>query len=275
LAGSAAGIVKEILLCIEGDRLRVLHLASGSGRLSSAVLSVLSSDTELLRRIILHLVDYSESALSSAKIQLNNYGVDIRTHTRDDEECLNDAIQRGHKYHVVMVSAHLHRKAFLDAYLGLLQQVLEPDGVLVITDLHSVLTHHPLHLVSLFEEHGIEGSRIDLLRELFGPLLAPGSCELTSQEIQSMTDHRTYLGRVVTEAKRYSGPKDHPVFVLGGFVSSRQLCTALDRAGMTTDVSEIAKAFPRARLPASLPVMLRAGSDSAAVTIATLRRVRA
>lgn len=276
MAMAIATILKDILSTISKDGpIRILDAATGSGRLSSAVISALAADIQtarMLERIELHMVDHS-SALTYARDNVTKMGVTVKTHSVHDEQYLADAVSRGDRFDIIMSLGHLHRKPFIDAYLQLLAGVLAPDGIVAIGDFHSTMTHHPSHLYTLLESHGVEPVRMGLLRHLFGPLLTPKPCQLTLCEGEAIKDHIRYWDRLLTESMA-QGPKGARVRILGGFVSSRQLGAALNSVDLVTDRDSITRAFPRANLPAVLPHKVRPYTDTGVVTMA-IRRVRA
>ncbi|MFH1520648.1 MAG: methyltransferase domain-containing protein [Candidatus Micrarchaeota archaeon] len=273
MAMAISVILTEILSTVKKDGpVRILDIATGSGRLVSAVITALASDTrtaDLVKRIELHMVDYS-SNLSCAQNNAIRLGVStVRTHSLYDEQYLDEAHVRGDKFDIVMTLSHLHRKPFIDGYLRLLKNVLEPDGIIASGDFHSTMTHHPSHLYTLLERHGVEPVRMNLLRELFGPLLTPKPCHLTACEDEAIQDHLRYWDKLLRQAVRFSGGAR--VRILGGFLSSIQLCSALDRIGMSTNKDALERAFPNAKLPNHLPHKVRPNTDTGVVTIARVR----
>jgi hypothetical protein len=265
--------VQETLLSMDdGSRIfRIANVASGRGMLCSAIVTAMQEDPDsegLLERTEFHLVDSAEK-LASAENNLRGLGVKTVPHAMTDDAFLNAS---GEQFDFVVALSHLHRKPFLGAYLSAVHSRLSDGGLLISGDWHSTLCHTPSYIYELLERIGLEHNRLNLFDELMGPLMSEKPQKRSHEEMSAMNDHLSYWHRLDWELGRKSYDGGMKVRILGAFVSTAQLASQMEGAGFVTDHSQIRKAFPKANLPAQLPLQTRNSSDTAALSVGLKRR---
>jgi hypothetical protein len=265
--------VREAMLSMDdGSRtFRIANVASGRGRLCSAVVTALQDDPDsekLLERTEFHLVDSSEK-LARAENNLRGLGIRTVSHTMTDGPFLS---QSGEEFDFVLALSHLHRKPFLAGYLSRVHSRLSEGGLLISGDWHSTLCHTPSYVYELLERLGLENNRLNLFDELMGPLMREKPQSRDFDETFAISDHLNYWHNLYWELGKRSYDGGMKVRILGAFVSTKQLAKQMEDAGFTTDHAQIRKAFPRAKLPSQLPLQVRNGSDTAALSVGLKRR---
>jgi hypothetical protein len=268
MAAYIARLVTEVAMALDDGvrKFRLCNIASGSGRLCSAIATAMREEQEsegLLRRTEFHLVDYP-AKISKAQLNLDGSGAIVVPHPVLDEQFLRSG-EGGFDFIVTL--AHLHRKPFLGDYLGRLNDALAEGGLLVSGDFHSMLCQHPSMVYNLLSEMSVEGWRLNRLDDLLGPLAIGRPDVLRQGESEAIDEHCAYWHRLSSQMDRhYQG--DQRVRIMGAFTSTGQLGEALRSAGFCTDHALIRKAFSKARMPSKFPIRVGDCSDNAAVTVA-------
>jgi hypothetical protein len=269
MATYIARLVKEAAVTIDdGIRtFRVCNIASGGGRLCSAIATAMREDPEseaILERTEFHLVDHSVK-ISKAEKNLDGFGVRIVPHAMLDDQFLEKGVG---EFDFIVELSHLHRKPFLSGHLAKLYSALRDGGLLISGDFHSITSQHPYYIYNLLKEMGVENWRLNRFDELLGPLCLGTPKIMRDGESEAVIDHYAYwLNLAAGMANRdYRG--ERKVRIIGAFTSSAQLDEALNVAGFCTDREMIRKAFPEARLPNKFPVRVGNSTDKAAVTVA-------
>lgn len=264
-----ARMIKEIAVAVDdGARtFRVCNIASGSGRLCSAIATAMHEEPDseaVLERMEFHLVDQA-TKISRAEKNLDGSGLKIIPHAMLDDAFLG---ADSGKFDFVIMLSHMHRKPFLTPYLLKLRGALSEGGLLVSGDFHSIATQHPYYIYTMLKEMGVENWRLNKFDELLGPLVLTVPNVLRMGEGEAVADHFNYWLGLNNEIgnRNYQGAKK--VRILGAFTSTAQLGGALEKAGFCVDFNEIRKAFPEARLPRQFPLRVGDRTDRAAVTVA-------
>ena len=254
LARVIGKVVMEIMKSLDdGARsFKICDLAPGRGRASTAIATALRGDRStwgILSRTTFNLVDYSDIFLPNARASLEHFQPEgVRAHSIKDEDFL---VENGDQFDVVVSLCHFHKKPFPDVY-GKVFSALREGGVLVSGDWHSSICNHPSNIYHLFEKMRIETRRLDMFGSLMGDLLDPVSCpHMTMDQLKSIDDHQIHWADVYDQIIHSPAQVVQPrIYVLGAFDTTLARQQKLENAGFKTDPDTIAKAFPRARLPA-------------------------
>ncbi len=262
-------LVKEIMVTIDdGTRVfRICNVASGGGRLCSAIATAMREDPEsesILERTEFHLVDHS-AKISRAERNLDGFGAVIVPHAVLDDKFFEDG---NSGFDFIVALSHLHRKPFLSSYAARLHSALNENGLLISGDFHSIACQHPSYIYSLLKDMGTEYWRLNLFDELLGPLAVSQPSVLREGEAEAMVSHFAYWMKINSKMASLDYQGERKVRILGAFTSSSQLDEALKGAGFCTDRDLIRKAFPEARLPTRFPIRVGDKNDKAAVTVA-------
>lgn len=270
-------LAKEFLQARDDGRrtFEICDLAAGGSGLCTAVAASLRAQPEtegILRRVRFHIVDYTEK-LADARRNLQPYGAEVVAHRMTDEKYLVDRSSGNREgLDMVVLSCHTHRKPFISDYLASILRVMKPGAVLISGDWHSPLTHYPGQVYELLTQLGVDRARLDRFEELLGPFIyGTDQYAMDNEHRRSLDHHLEYWRSMSAEIGRTEYRQKVDVKLLSAFLTSSQLIQYVDRTGFETNREKIATAFPRAKLPSTLPIRLQSRSDTAAVLVGLKR----
>jgi SAM-dependent methyltransferase len=251
------------------------HLATGAADVVILIAGILRSELggeDLLKKTVFHIVDYPDRI---ALADRNLRELDVNTKMYAQPESFLNSIRDAPvpSFDLVISISQLHRKPFLSDYLESISSIMKDSGVFIAADWHSPLTLYPFQVHSLLGQLGLDNARLDYFSQLFGPLMYENVFSTaTPEQRRALGDHEIYWTTLANEIGRKGYSDSLRVRIMSAFMTHDQLKVQLDKSSFETDRTKIARAFPNAKLPTSLPIRINDRSETAMVTLCMRKR---
>lgn len=243
----AKGLKEAMKSLADLPEINICILAAGKGDLAEMITYELLGDDEtkpLVKKTKLHLVDISHSKLGVAISRIGNV-INTFTYPMQDDRFLESTKA---KFDIVASLCHFSKKPFKKEYFENIKSTMNQPGAIISGDWHSILCNRPIHIFELLQEMNVDNRRIDLMREIFGSLLFMGTqTNLFLGEITSLNHHYEHWLEVWNKMPKYAAKtaRNPRVYMLSAYDTSRERQKTFAECGLSINIDDIKKAFPR------------------------------